>query len=56
MCYESWFERKRETEQLDKARKDADRMIEQARAESRKPKEPAAPAAPPLAESEKVTA
>lgn len=56
MCYESWYERKREAEELDKTRKEADKVIEQARAESRKPQKPAAPAAQPVAETEKVTA
>lgn len=54
MCYESWNqrarERKGETEQLDKAKQEADKVIEQARVESRQAEKS------PTAEKEKVPA
>jgi F0F1-type ATP synthase membrane subunit b/b' len=56
MCYESWNERKREMEQLDKAKKEADKMIEQARTTARKPEAPAGGEAMPVAETEKMPA
>ena len=57
MCYESWNQRaparKGETEQLDKAKQEADKVIEQARSESRKTEQPETR---PLAETEKMPA
>lgn len=35
MCYERWTERERETEALQKARKEADKMIEKAKSAPR---------------------
>ena len=53
MCYESWNERRREIEQLDKAKQEADKAIEQARAEARKTEKPETR---PVAETEKIPA
>ena len=38
MCFESsWYQKKRERDELEKAKQDADKLIEQARMASRKP-------------------
>ena len=57
MCYESsWYQKKRETDDLEKAKKEADKLIDEARMTSRKPMPGPAAAPAPVAEKEKETA
>lgn len=50
MCYESFYPRKQVSEELQKAKQDADKLIKQVRDASRKPAQPA----PASAQTEKA--
>ena len=54
MCYESWYQKKPEMNEREKAKQDADAMIEQARAKSHKPKLPVSGESQPVAETEEA--